>query len=156
MTRNFRPVAGLILGVVLGSAVVQAHTWQMRHQWLNEVRLSELGAHHWHQESLRLRDQLAQINRQHEQKTFVQSVSIEVIKSPVPLIDVEAALEPYTEPLLGMPLSSVKLTLMYQLFEHRRLVLGDHLYQVEVKALTVSPEVIVLLQLRHLGRAHIS
>lgn len=152
--RDFRPIAGLMLGVVLGSSVVQAHTWQRRTQLLNQARLNQLDAEHWRQETMRLREQMAEINRKGEQKTFVQSVNIEVIKSPVPLIDVEAALEPYTESILGMPLASVKLSMAYQLFDKRRLVLGDHVYQATVKALLVSPEVVILLQLRPVGHAH--
>ncbi len=156
MSRDLRSVAGLILGVALGSAAVQSHTWQMRHILTTEARLSHLDAQHWRQESLRLRDQLALINRKSERQTYVQTVNLEVIKSPVPLIDVEAALEPYTESLLGVSLASVKLSLIYQLFEHRRLVLGSHVYQVSVKALLVAPDVTILLHLHPLGRSHAS
>ncbi|NMP21852.1 hypothetical protein [Sulfobacillus harzensis] len=152
MSRDMRPVAGLLLGAILGGALVQAHTYQVRNALLAQSRLSQLDARHWRQESLRLRDQIAEINRKREKKTFVQSVNLEVMKSPVPLIDVEAALEPYTESLLGIPLSDVKLSMVYQLYQGRRLVLGEHIYRVEVKALLVSPEVVVLLHLTPLGR----
>lgn len=154
MSRDVRPLAGLLLGVILGGSLVQAHTFQRRNALLTQSRLIQLDAQHWRQESLRLRDQIAQINRKHENKTFAQSVSLEVIKSPVPLIDVEAALEPYTESILGMSLGAVKLSLLYQLFEGRRIVLGDHIYRVEVKALLVSPDVVILLHLVPIGRSH--
>lgn len=154
MSLDTRSVAGLLLGVVLGGALVQAHTYQMKNMLLTQSRLTQLDAQHWRQESLRLRDQIAEINRKNERQTFVQSVNLEVIKSPVPLIDVEAALEPYTESILGLSLNQIKLAMVYQLFEGRRLVLGEHIYRVEVKALLVSPDVTVLLRLVHLGQAH--
>ncbi len=153
MSRDLRPYAGLILGGVLGSALVQAHTWNTRNTLLTQTRLSQLDAQHWRQESLRLRDQLATINRANARKTYVQTVNLEVMKSPVPLIDVEAALEPYTESILGVSLNDVKLAMVFQLFNGRRIVLGDHIYRVEVKALLVSPDVVILLHLAHLGRA---
>lgn len=156
MNRDMRSIASLILGLALGSAAVQAHTWQMRHTLSTQARLSQLDAQHWRQESLRLRDQLAVINRRSERKTYVQTVNLEVIKNPVPLIDVEAALEPYTESLLGVSLASIKLSLIYQLFEHRRVVLGSRLYQVSVKALLVAPDVTILLHLNPIGRSHAS
>lgn len=156
MNRDMRSIASLILGLALGSAAVQAHTWQMRHTLSTQARLSQLDAQHWRQESLRLRDQLAVINRRSERKTYVQTVNLEVIKNPVPLIDVEAALEPYTESLLGVSLASIKLSLIYQLFEHRRVVLGSRLYEVSVKALLVAPDVTILLHLNPIGRSHAS
>ncbi len=156
MNRDTRSIAGLILGLALGSAAVQAHTWQMRHLLSSQARLSQLDAQHWRQESLRLRDQLAVINRRSERKTYVQTVNLEVVKNPVPLIDVEAALEPYTESLLGVSLASIKLSMIYQLFEHRRVVLGNRVYQVSVKALLVAPDVTILLHLNPVGRSHAS
>ncbi len=118
------------------------------------MRLAELDARHWRQESLQLRDQLAAINRKNERETYVQTVNLEVIKSPVPLIDVEAALEPYTELLLGMQLSAVKLSMVYHLLQQRRLVLGNRIYQLDVKALLLSPDVIILLRLMPQGLSH--
>ena len=156
MKTDRRAWAGLFLGLVLGSAAVQAHTWQMRTRWINRTRLAQLDAQHWRQESLRLRDQLASINRRNERQTYVQSVNLEVIKSPVPLIDVEARLQPYTESLLGVPLSSIKLSLVYHLLNHRRLILSGHAYRVEVKALLLAPEAVILLQLHSTARTPVS
>ncbi len=147
-------LAALCLGALLGSAAVQAHTLKVRTEILDRMRLAELDARHWRQQSLQLRDQLAAINRKNERETYVQTVNLEVIKSPVPLIDVEAALEPYTELLLGMQLSAVKLSMVYHLLQQRRLVLGNHIYQVDVKALLLSPDVIILLRLMPQGRSH--
>ena len=148
-----RAVAALTLGFILGSSLVQAHTWQERQILQNQWRLSQLDARHWRQESLRLRDELALINRRSTRETYVQSVNFEVVKSPVPLIDIEAALEPYTESLLGLPLASIKLTMVYHLINNRRLTLGNHIYRVEVRALLISPNIAILLDLHQTGRS---
>lgn len=154
MMRHANSIAALCLGVMLGSALVQAHTWDTRTHLTNQTRLAQLDARHWRQESLRLRDQLALINRRNERKTYVQTVSLEVIKSPVPLIDVEAALEPYTESLLGVSLASVKLSMVYHLLQKRRARLGNRVYQVDVKALLLSPDVVILLRLIPIEKTH--
>lgn len=142
--------AAFMLGLLLGASLVQARTWHTQWQWQTQARLSQLDAQHWRQESLRLRDQLAVINRKNERNTYVRTVNLEVLKSPVPLIDVEAALEPYTESLLGISLSSVKLSVVYHLLQDREIVLGEHLYKVDVKALLLSPDVTILLSLKPL------
>jgi len=154
MSYDVRPWAGLILGLLLGSAMAQAHTFYDYQALHNMVRQTQVEAQHWHQESLKLRDQIALINRRNVQQTYVQTVNLEVIKSPVPLIDVEAALEPYTEALLGIPLSAVKLTLVYQLFQNRRIVLNHDLYHVNVKALLISPDVSILIHLTKLNHMY--
>lgn len=156
MSPNLRPWAGLVVGMLLGASLLQAHTWRVRNALLDQVRLSHLDAQRWREESMRLRDQLALINRRNERATYVQTVTLEVIKSPVPLIDVETALQPYTESLLGMPLASVKLTLIYHLINRRRMVLGNRVYRAEVKSLLVSPDVVILLNLVPSGRPHSS
>lgn len=154
MKLNRSAWAGLVMGLVLGGAVVQAHTWQVRNQALDHARLAALDAQHWHQETLRLRDQLALINRRNQRQTYVQTVNLEVVKSPVPLIDVEAALEPYTESLLGADLASLKLSMVYHLLDNRRLVLGHQGYRVEVKALLLSPDAVILLKLLPIQKSH--
>lgn len=139
-----------MLGLIVGSAAVQAHTWQSRVQLEQSTRQAGLYAHHWHGEALRLQDELAAINRRGERHTYVQSINLDVVKSPVPLIDVEAALEPYTESLLGAALDSLKLSLVYHLLDQRRLVLEGQVYRVEVKALLLAPDTVLLLKLHPL------
>jgi hypothetical protein len=142
-----------VLGLILGSAAVQAHTWQMRNSWQNSLRLAKLNAQHWRSEALRLQGELTAINRRSERRTYVQSVTLDVIKSPVPLIDVEAALDPYTESLLGAALTSIKLSLVYHLLDQRRLTLGGQAYRVEVKALLLSPDTVILLKLHPVAKS---
>lgn len=103
-----------------------------------------------------LRDQLTVIKRRNQRETSIQTVNLEVLKSPVPLIDVEAALEPYTESLLGMALSSMKLSLIYHLLEKRQVVLSDQVYRVEVKTILLSPDAVILLKLAPTQSNHAS
>ena len=131
--------------------MVQSRLWHDQVQLMEQTRRARLDAQHWQQESLRLRDHLSAINRRNERQTYVQTVNLEVIKCPVPLIDVKAALEPFTESLLGVPLATVKLELIYQLLQNRHIVRGDTLYRVDVKALLLSPDVTILLRLTPLA-----
>lgn len=149
--KGVRLLSALMIGAIAGAALTQSHLWHQQMQLMNETRLAHLDAQHWRLESLRLQDQLSAINRRNERQTYVQTVNLEVIKSPVPLIDVQAALESFTESLLGIPLATVKLELIYQLLQNRRIVLGDHLYRVDVKALLLSPDVVILLHLIPVG-----
>jgi hypothetical protein len=144
----------MMMGAILGAALVQSRLWHEQVQLMTQTRQARLDAQHWRQESLRLRDQLSAINRRNERQTYVQTITLEVIKSPVPLIDVQAALEPFTQSLLGIPLATVKLELIYQLLQNRRIVVGDNLYRVDVKALLWSPDVTILLQLTPLAAHH--
>jgi hypothetical protein len=149
-----RLVSVMMMGAILGAALVQSRLWHEQVQLMTQTRQARLDAQHWRQESLRLRDQLSAINRRNERQTYVQTITLEVIKSPVPLIDVQAALEPFTQSLLGIPLATVKLELIYQLLQNRRIVVGDNLYRVDVKALLWSPDVTILLQLTPLAAHH--
>lgn len=147
MIRHRHGLAQLVMGLLIGACLVQAETWHQRAQLTNAARMAQLDAQHWRQEALRLQDQLAAINRRNQRQTYIQTVTLDVINSPVPLIDVEAALEPYTETLLGLSLEAVKLPLIYQLMNGRRILAGEQHYRVEVKALLVSPDAVILLTL---------
>ncbi|MCY0879825.1 MAG: hypothetical protein OWU84_12920 [Firmicutes bacterium] len=153
MARPGVKLAFLLAGTLLGASLVQARTWQSRVDADQRARLAQLEAGRWHREVMRLKDQLAAINRAHQQATYVQTITLDVVKSPVPLIDIEVALQPYTETLLGMPLNAVKLPLLYHLLQDRRIAIGDRVYRVEVKALLVSPDVHILLVLTPSNRA---
>ncbi|MCY0898250.1 MAG: hypothetical protein OWU33_04835 [Firmicutes bacterium] len=147
-----RWVKGIIFawGLLVGASLIQAKTWISRTQALEAMRHAQMDAFRWHQEVIRLQDELAAINRQHQHATYVKTVTLDVLKSPVPLIDVEAALQPYTDPLLGMPLDAIKLSILYHLLQDRRVTIGSHIYRVDVKALLVSPDIHVLLSLTRL------
>lgn len=147
-----RKGALVLLGVLLGSSITQAVTYRTRVELLNQTRLARLDAHRWRYASYRLRDQIAALNRKRQRsaKPYVQTVNLEVIHSPVPVIDVEAALEPYTETLLGMELSSLKLSLAYHLIEGRQVVLQNQPYRVVVKGLLLSPDAVILITLHPL------
>lgn len=141
------PIAGFAVGLILGMAMVQAKTYVARQHLLQEVGRLSVTVRHLERETLRLRDHIAALNRQPSSAPSIHSITLEVIKSPVPLIDVEGALEIYTEPLLGVPLAHLKLTLLYHLFEDRRITLDHTVYRVHVVGFIASTDTTIVLRL---------
>lgn len=147
MTRNQRAVwAAVLFGVVVGASGTQALTSRARLAAIHQGRQWEVEATRWHQETERLKEQLGTINQQSMRATYVQSVRLELLSTPVSKVDVEAALEPYTETLLGIALPNVHLEIVYRMLNGRHISVGGALYRVEVIALLVSPNIRILLR----------
>lgn len=147
VTRNRRAVwAAMLLGALCGASGTQALTSRARLDAVNRSQQWEIQAARWHQETERLKEQLATINRQSTRETYIQSVRLTLLGTPVSQVDVEAALAPFTETLLGVPLSHVHLEMVYRMVNGRHITVGGALYRVEVIALLVSPDTRILLR----------
>lgn len=147
MTRYRRAVwSALLLGALVGASGTQAITSRARLDAVHRSRQWEVEATRWHQETERLKEQLGTINQQSMRGTYIQSVRLELLSTPVSKVDVEAALEPYTETLLGIALTNIHLEMVYRMLNGRHITVGGALYRVEVIALLVSPNSRILLR----------
>ncbi len=155
VTRNRRAVwAALLLGALCGASGTQALTSRARLDAVNRSQQWEVQAGRWHQETERLKQQLGTINRQSTRDTYIQSVRLKLLSTPISPVDVEAALAPYTETLLGIALSQVHLDMVYRMLNGRHITVGGALYRVEVIALLVSPDTRILLRVVPETRSH--
>lgn len=140
-------VAGLVLGFFLGMTIMHVLTVRERTQWSAKVHALSLSAARWHHESQKLRDEISLINRRVARGMFVQTVDLVMTRPPVARVEIEAALAPYTESLLGLPLSDIKVHIVYHLFQGRIITVGSRLYRVQVQAILLSPTTTLMLQL---------
>lgn len=136
----------MLLGALCGASGTQALTSRARLDAVNQSQQWAIQAARWHQETERLKEQLGTINRQSTRETYIQSVRLTLLGTPVSQVDVEAALAPFTETLLGVPLSHVHLEMVYRMVNGRHITVGGALYRVEVIALLVSPDTRILLK----------
>ncbi len=147
MTRYRRAIgAAMLLGALVGASGAQAVTSRSRLDAMDQSRKWETEAARWHQETDRLKQQLGTINQQSMRSTYIQSVSLELLNTAVSRVDVQAALEPFTETLLGTALPNIHLEMVYRMLNGRRIIVGGALYRVEVIALLVSPNSRILLR----------
>lgn len=153
--RNASPAgwAGFMIGLVLGAGTLQAATAQERLHLTARLRECKLQATRWYNESQKLRDEIGRINHRVEQGAYIQTVDVIIAHPPVARSEIEAALSPYTESLLGLPLTTVKVAVAYHLFNGRVLVVGNKMYQVKVNALLLSPTTTLMIQLQPLAPA---
>lgn len=155
VTRYRRAVwSAMLLGALFGASGTQALTSRARLEAVNRSQQWEVQATRWHQETERLKEQLGTINRQSTRETYIQSVRLKLLGTPMSQVDVEAALAPYTETLLGIALSHVHLDMIYQMLNGRNITVGGALYRVEVIALLVSPDTRILLRVVPVARPH--
>ncbi|PSR35478.1 MAG: hypothetical protein C7B46_00360 [Sulfobacillus benefaciens] len=136
-----RQWAAAMLGAVVAGSAIQAVTSHQRIQLIRQAQHYKIQSQEWQQKARRLEQELSAINRQAEQGTYIQSVRIEIATLPPHLskVAVDAALEPYTETLLGAALAQIRIMMVYNMFNNRIVALGGALYRVEVKALLLSP-----------------
>lgn len=138
---------GLILGFFWGMAIMNVLTVRERTQWSERVHTLSLSATRWQHESQKLRDEISLINRRMARGMFVQTVDLVMTRPPVARVEIEAALAPYTESLLGLPLSDVKVHIVYHLFQGRIITVSNRLYRVQVQAILLSPTTTLMLQI---------
>lgn len=147
-------VAAIAIGVLAGASMTHALTVQERAQLALKTHELSLTARHWHNETLRLKEELGLINKKSQTGGFIQSVDVRVIKSPISTVDVQSALEPYTSSLLGLPLTHLKVYMLYHLFDSRIIEVGSKLYRINVKAILLSPTAYLLISVTPVNEAH--
>ncbi len=142
--------AAAMLGAIVAGAAIQAVTSHQRILLTQQLQQYKIQSQEWQQRARRLEQELSAINRQAEQGTYIQSVRIEVATLPPNLskVALDAALEPYTETLLGAPLRQIRVMLVYNMLNNRIVALDGALYRVEVKALLLSPTTTVFITVR--------
>lgn len=148
MTRDaVRWWAGFLAGAALGAGAVFARSVHQVEQLTTSSRYWQGQAQHWQEEWNKLQDELSRVNLLASRQTYVQTVDVVVLKSPVGRDAVESALRPYTNAILGMALSGLRLDMVYRLFDGRVLAIGDQLYRVEVRGLLVGPKTQLLVEI---------
>ncbi len=146
MKIDHRVVASALIGFLVGASTMQAVTSRDRLAIVQRTQQWETQANRWQKESQRLREELNSINLKSQTGTYIQSIKLEVLSSaPVSKIAVQAAMEPYTEALLGLPLQDLRIVMVYHMLNDRLLTIGGALYVVQVKALLISPTTSILV-----------
>ncbi|CAB1128892.1 conserved protein of unknown function [Candidatus Hydrogenisulfobacillus filiaventi] len=97
-------------------------------------------------ENRRLEDALAALNRQRSRGQVIRRVQLRLLASPLTAAQVEAALAPYLEPLLGTSLQGVQPELVYRLLAGRILTVGNGVYRLEVAAVLLAPDTVLLVR----------
>lgn len=148
MTKHLRTaLSGLLLGMIVGGSIMQFVTIRERALLASRAHELEITAARWKHETLKLRDELGAINQRAQQGAYIETVNLAIIHSPVPKVDVQAALEPYTESMLGMNLNTIKPQVVYNLFEGRIVTIGASLYKVRVKTLLLAPTTVLMIEI---------
>lgn len=145
-------LAGFFLGLLLGASIVHAATVSERMALTTKSHELALTASRWHHETDKLRQELGDINQRYQKGLYIQSVDVIMTHRGISQVDVTAALEPYTESLLGAPLNMLKVSVVYHLFAGRVVSIGGHLYRVHVDALLLSPTTSLMVHLTRVNQ----
>jgi hypothetical protein len=149
VSANQRTVAALLIGSLLGAAVTQARDRALLHRLAEAQRLSQEDVVRLHTEAARLRQQLSVVSRLPRQGVIAQVV-LTTLDSRVPLADVEAALEPVSSSLLGLPMTEAAPEVIWRLFNDRLITIRGRLYRTRVQVIVVAPVTRVQLELARL------
>lgn len=142
-----KAIAAGLLGGLLGASMVFIANHREREALVQQRNYWQQSANHWHLQWLQLQQEMTRANQRASRSTYVQSVTVSVVRSEVPATAVRSALEPYTSALLGMRMDAIKLSVAYHLFEGRVLIIGASLYRVEVRGILLSPHSELLVKI---------
>lgn len=138
--------AAALVGLLLGAALTQVQDHRYAGDLTERLRICQVDRTRQQAEAGRLRGQIQVLTRQAPDAPVVTQVRLDLAGPGPSLADLEAALEPVTSALLGVPVSQLQPDLVWQALNNRQVTILGRRYRITTRALLISSRTRILVQ----------
>ncbi len=135
-----------VVGLLLGASVTQLQDHRYAGTLAERLRICQVDGARQRVEARRLRERVQALSQQPSQSPVVTEVRLDLTGPGPSLADLEAALEPVTSALLGVPVARLEPDLVWQALNNRQVTILGRRYRITTRALLISSRTRILVQ----------
>lgn len=139
-------VAAGALGLLLGASATQLQDHRYARTLAERLRICQVDSARQRVEAARLRERVQGLTQQPSPSPVVTEVRLDLTGPGPSLADLEAALEPVTSALLGVPVARLEPDLVWQALNNRQVTILGQRYRITTRALLISSRTRILVQ----------
>ncbi len=138
--------AAALVGLLVGAGLTQVQDHRYAGALAEHLRICQVERARQQGEAGRLREQIRVLSRQPPDTPVVTQVHLDLTGPGPSIADLEAALEPVTSALLGVPVSQLQPDLVWQALNNRQVTILGRRYRITTRALLISSRTRILVQ----------
>ena len=145
--RGWRTAAAAgAVGLLLGAGLTQLQDHRYAAALAERLRICQVEGVRYRVEAARLRERIQALTEQAAPSPVVTQVRIDLAGPGPRLPDLEAALEPITSALLGVPVARLEPELVWQALNNRQITILGQRYRITTRALLISSSTRIVVQ----------